>query len=148
MLKTLFLAALLLTADPGLDENLNIPRHWSVVREAGAVSATSPDADALIQISTSEAPGLDAAATAFFSAGGGKSERSWRSPIQGRAALWHRIRTRAGGGEVRGFAVFVADRGKIFQIVAVADAAVYRKYEEILRAAVESFGGAASVLGT
>jgi hypothetical protein len=33
----------------------------------------------------------------------------------------------------------VADRGRVFQIVAVADAAVFRKYEEILKAAVESF---------
>lgn len=145
---TLFLAALLLMVDPELEDALKIPRHWNVVREAGALSATSPDADALIQLSISEAPGLDAAATAFFSKGGGKSERSWRSPIHGQTALWHRIRTGDDGGEVRGFAVFVADRGKVFQIVAVADAAVYRKYEEILKAAVESFGGAASVLGT
>ena len=133
------LLAVLLAAQPGLDRSLKIPRHWNVVHEEKTVSATSPDADALLQVSISEAPGLEAAASAFFSAEAGIPERSWRSPIHGRAALWHRFRAKEGKGDVRGFAVFVADRGRVFQIVAVADAAVFRKYEEILKAAVESF---------
>jgi hypothetical protein len=133
------LLAVLLAAQPGLDRSLNIPRHWNVVHEEKAVSATSPDADALLQISIAEAAGVDAAAMAFFSAEGTKAERSWRSPIHGRTALWYRIRTKEGKENVRGFAVFVADRERVFQIVAVADVAVFRKYEEILKAAVESF---------
>jgi hypothetical protein len=133
------LLAVLLAAQPGLDRSLKIPRHWNVVHEENTVSATSPDADALLQVSRAEAPGLDAAAAAFFSAEGTRAERSWRGPIHGRTALWHRIRAREGKEGVRGFAVFVADRGRVFQIVAVADAAVFRKYEEILKAAVESF---------
>lgn len=124
---------------PDLRFRFRFPRGWKTENEKTSVSAVSPEADALVQITLTGQKTLEAAANAFFEEEGVTRRKSWKKEIHGLPASWNRWDATTGKGSLEGTVAFVSYQGNVFQILALAKADGWDGYEDDVESAISSF---------
>lgn len=124
---------------PDLRFRFRFPHGWKTENEKAFVTAVSPEADALVQITLAEQKTPEAAANAFFEEDGVTREKSWKKEIHGLPASWSRWEATTDDGNLEGTVAFISYQGNVFQILALAKADEWDGYEDDVESAIESF---------
>lgn len=122
---------------PDLRFRFDFPAEWTTINQRQAVAAISPNEDAVVQITLSEAASPDAAAQEFFQQV--NSGRPSSATINGLDAVGGEFIAATEGGRLRGTVAFIAYGGNVYQVLAYAAEGRWNSYSELATGAVESF---------
>jgi predicted Zn-dependent protease len=124
---------------PAMKFQFEFPEGWETSNEKASVSATSPDEDAILQVSLSEKTTLDEAAEEVFQEDGVTEGETWERKIHGFPASWHRLEVKSDDSELHGTVAFVSYQGQVFQILAMAEKDKWKDYRDDLEQTMSSF---------
>ncbi len=105
---------------PALRFSIAFPEGWAKSNQRSAVLAGSPDKDARIQVTLSDASDPSAAQTKFFSDDAIVGGEVWRSEFNGLAGASRAFTIRGEQSTIDGVAAFVANGGRVFQLAGFA----------------------------
>jgi predicted Zn-dependent protease len=125
---------------PELRFELRFPPGWQTSNETSRVVALSPEKNALVELSLSDAGSRDEAARRFSSAEGVAAFGTRRIRVGGLDAVAVDFEApRQQGTPLVGRALFVAHEGRVFEILGIAVQERWRAVERTIGAALESF---------
>ncbi|HVG10123.1 MAG TPA: M48 family metalloprotease [Thermoanaerobaculia bacterium] len=124
---------------PGLRFRIDFPDGWETENQQDAVSAHSPDGEALVQVGLADKPTREEAEEEFYAEEGLSRDRSWENKVHGLPASWSRFEHSEDGSELRGTVAFVEHGDGIFQVLALSGAASWSEQREDLEEAIGSF---------
>ncbi|MGH7550137.1 MAG: M48 family metalloprotease [Gemmatimonadota bacterium] len=103
---------------PGLRLRLEFPSGWTALNQRQQVIAASPQQDAILVLTLSQAPSVDAAARSFDASGSVRTFGSTAGTSHGLPVRVTEFEALARNNTVlRGLAMFVEHRGQIYQLV-------------------------------
>jgi predicted Zn-dependent protease len=124
---------------PDLRFQFEFPRGWQTSNQKQAVSAMSPQRDAVVVVTMAGRNSADAAAREFFSQQGIERGQSWRGDINGLPAVAHSFVAATEQGMLQGVAAFVELGGRVYQILGYAPASRWRSAEAAVTRSINSF---------
>ncbi len=124
---------------PDMRFQLTFPEQWQTQNLTQAVLAMSPQQDAIIQLTLSQASSPDAAAQQFFSQQGLIVGQTSRQAVNGLNAASGTFQAQTEQGVVQGLIVFVSHGGQVFQLLGYSPANRYAQYDRIFQQALRSF---------
>jgi predicted Zn-dependent protease len=124
---------------PDLRFRIEFPEGWETANQKDAVSASDPGGNALVQVSMAEQGARDEAEEAFFSEEGLTQDKSWDKKVHGLPASWSRFAYKDTESELNGTVAFVEYGDKVFQVMALSEAASWKTQQEALEDSVASF---------
>lgn len=124
---------------PDLRFRIDFPPGWETSNQKDGVSASAPGGKGIVQVSVSGKRTRDDAEEEFLSQEGVTEDKSWESKVHGLAASWVRFEHSEGENELRGTVAFVEHESRIFQVLALSDAASWSAQRETLESAIGSF---------
>jgi predicted Zn-dependent protease len=102
---------------PELAFRLSFPRGWQTVNQKQRVAALSPGKDALIEMTLSRHSSAEQAARELLGQQGVQSGGLRRTEVNGFDGVVSEFAVASQQGEVRGVALFLEDRGRVYQLV-------------------------------
>jgi predicted Zn-dependent protease len=124
---------------PELRFRLTFPPGWTTSNTKQAVSAVSPEQDALVEVSLAKQPTADAAARAFLSQQGFTSGYPIRSSVGGLPAVSASFAAATESGTLRGTALFVEHGGAVYRLLGYAPEARWPAVQATAERALQSF---------
>jgi predicted Zn-dependent protease len=124
---------------PELRFRLTFPPGWTTSNTKQAVSAVSPEQDALVEVSLANQPSADAAARAFLSQQGFTSGYPIRSSVGGLPAVSASFAAATESGTLRGTALFVEHGGAVYRLLGYAPEARWPAVQATAERALQSF---------
>jgi predicted Zn-dependent protease len=124
---------------PELEFRFDVPADWQTRNLAQVVLATSPEQDAAVQLTLTEATDPTAAMGRFLGQQGLQAGPPERLTINGLDATAATFQARTEQGSVAGQVAFIAHQGRVFQLVAYAAGERYQRYAGRFGDAIGSF---------
>jgi len=124
---------------PALAFRLRFPEGWPTSNQKSAVSAKSPQNDAMLVLQLASGSSPEEAARSFAAQEGVEASGSWVDRVALGRASSVLFTAQSDGGAVRGGAVFASHGGRVYALVGYAAAEAWSAREPALRAAVRSF---------
>jgi predicted Zn-dependent protease len=118
---------------------LTFPEGWTTANEKQAVSAVSPQQDAVVQLTLAQEPSAAAAASSFFSQLGNAAPAPTRGLVGGLPAVSGPFTAVTENGTLSGDVVFVEHGGGVLRLLAYASEARWSAYREAADRALQSF---------
>jgi predicted Zn-dependent protease len=118
---------------------LQMPPGWRTENLKQAVVAVSPEQDAAIMLGLAPAPSAQQAAQKFFTQNGVRSGGVDATRLNGLPAVIGRFQAQTQNGTVAGVASFIEQDGRVYQMMAYADARRFDVRRNALEQAVASF---------
>jgi predicted Zn-dependent protease len=126
---------------PALAFQMRFPDGWKIQNEKQVVAAMSPNQDAILALSLSNAGSPNEAARQFFSQEGVQQGQAWRDEIGGMNAASYAFAATTQQGQLSGLASWVTHRGKVYQILGYTLADRARNYSNAITGSIASFDG-------
>jgi predicted Zn-dependent protease len=124
---------------PDLEFRFEFPADWQTQNMAQAVAGISPEKDAVIQLTLSDAATPEEAARQFLGQTGIRTEGTSRTAVNGMTAFRAGFAAETQQGILRGLAMFIAYEGRVYQILGYTSSQRLPTYESALRRSLESF---------
>jgi predicted Zn-dependent protease len=124
---------------PELRFRITFPDGWKTSNEQQAVAGTSPEQDALIELSLAQEASTDAAARAFLARQGVSGGYPARASIGGLPAVSAGFAAATDHGTLRGIVVCVEHRNAVYRLVGYAVEARWPGYEPTVERALQTF---------
>ncbi len=125
---------------PNLRFQITMPQGWQYQNQPQAVVAVSPNNDAAIELSLSQAATPSAAAQQFLSQQGVQPGQTSQNSINGQSAVTAVFDAQdSQGTPLRGIATFIAYGGKVYQILGYTAADRIGTYQSAFYSAIGSF---------
>lgn len=124
---------------PDLAFRFRLPESWQRANLAAAVQGVSAEQDAAVELTIVPADSPAAAAQRLFSQEGIAAGRSQETTLNGLRAIVTEFQAQGEGGAVQGYAVHVAHRDGVYQLMAFAPGPRFSARAEELQAIVTSF---------
>jgi predicted Zn-dependent protease len=125
---------------PDLQFQLRFPDGWQHQNMTQAVVGASPDGAAAMQLSVADARDPEDGLRRFGGEAGVKLGAASRRTVSGLPAMAAEFTAETQQGPVRGMAVFVSHRDRVYQIVGYAAASRLGTYSSAISTAIDSFG--------
>jgi predicted Zn-dependent protease len=125
---------------PELRFQIAFPSGWQTSNLTHAVVAVEPRRQAVIELTLAGDQRPGAALARFLAQPGLRQGRTSSQTINGRQAAVAEFQAQAEQGIVEGAIGYVADRGRTYQVIGYAPAAVYSQYVTAVTRAIQSFG--------
>ena len=134
---------------PELAFELRFPQGWRTVNARHQVQGVSPQEDAVLILSLSDAASAAGARDAFLRQAGLIEERRWSESVSGLPAAWGQFRITSEHATFRGVVAYVEYGERLFQLLGYSHFGVWEGRRDAVIAAVRSFGEVTdpSVLG-
>ncbi|MGH7675289.1 MAG: M48 family metalloprotease, partial [Gemmatimonadales bacterium] len=124
---------------PDLAVEITFPSQWRTANQAKAVMAASPKQDAVMSVSLAQQQTPAEAARAFFAQQGITGGPPRQGRINGLAAAGGAFQVQTQQGTVAGSVAFVAQGGKVFQVLGYSTAEGWQAYGPVVGTATQSF---------
>ena len=124
---------------PELRFRLAFPGGWQRQNLARAVTASTEEGDAMLQLTLADTAGPEAAARRFFASGSVESLSSRRTSINDFPAVVAEFRARSGETLLRGLVAFLEDGERTYQLLGATPAPRYGRYASTFRRFVGSY---------
>ena len=126
---------------PDLRFQITMPQGWQFQNQSQAVTAVSPNNDAAIELSLSQASSPSQAAQQFLGQQGVQPGQSSQNSINGQSAVTTTFNAQdSQGTPLQGVAAFIGYGGKVFQILGYTAADRISSYQGAFSGAIGSFG--------
>lgn len=123
---------------PDLRFRLEFPQGWQTQNLAQAVTAVSPQQDAVMQLTLAQGSETQAA-NAFFGQQGIASSQVGRTTINGFPAVTGYFQAQTQDGTVAGVAGFISFDNRTYQILSYTPAQQLQRYDQLFRSSIGSF---------
>lgn len=124
---------------PSLEFQMVFPEGWQTVNQRALVVAQSPQQNAILQLTISQASTLDGAANDFAGLESVTMAQPAPTTINGQAALSGAFEAATDQGTLRGNATFVRYDGNIYELIGYATSGSWATYDRPVHDAVYSF---------
>lgn len=125
---------------PDLRFQITLPQGWQYQNQPQAVTAVSPNNDAAIELSLSQAATPGAAAQEFLNQQGVQPGQTSQNAINGQSAVTAVFDAQSSqGAPLRGIASFIAYGGKVYQILGYTSTDRIATYQSAFYGAIGSF---------
>jgi predicted Zn-dependent protease len=124
---------------PDLKFVLQFPEGWQTLNQVAAVIGVSPEQDAIMQLTLSQAAAPGAAAEEFLSQQGISAGRPQPLTINGLSAVWAEFSAESESGQLAGIAAFLDYDDNVYQILAYGTQQAWSSYASSASAALRSF---------
>lgn len=124
---------------PELEFQLAFPEGWKTQNMAQAVAGVSPEQDAIIQLTLSQAASPEAAAREFAGQQGVQVRGSSRRAINGLSAVWTAFTAQTQQGTLAGLIVYLSYQNRVYQLLGYTSAQRYGAYESTFERSIASF---------
>ncbi len=124
---------------PEMAFELRYPSGWRTVNTRNEVQGISPQEDAAILLSLSDATSPSGARDAFLRESGIVEERRWSESVNGLPAAWGEFRITSEHATFRGTVVFIEHGGRLFRVLGYSHFGAWEARRGDLTAALRSF---------
>lgn len=124
---------------PELRFRLQFPQGWKTQNTKQAVTAISPNKDALVGMTLENARSLQDAAQTFFGQQGIQQGEPWRREIGSFRALSYTFGAQTQNGVLRGVVAWVEDGNRIYRMLGYTSEQRWPQYDRILADTLASF---------
>ena len=124
---------------PDLRFQLRFPQGWQTQNTTQAVTAVSPQRDAIIQLTLAGKGGAEAAARQFFNQQGVRPGQAGRQNLNGLPAIVGQFQAQTQQGVIAGVATFVDYGGTTYQILSYSPAQRFGTYGRLFEQVAFSF---------
>ncbi len=124
---------------PELRFRLAFPAQWRTQNTPQAVVAVTPQQDAVMQLTLSQAPDPVSAARSFLGQQGVQPGQTFQEQINGIPAAGSYFQARTQQGVVEGLVAFFTHQGRTFQLLSYGPQGRYASHDAAVRQAVGSF---------
>jgi predicted Zn-dependent protease len=123
---------------PDLRFRIDFPQGWQTQNLTQAVTAGSPQQDAVMQLTLAEGS-VDQAANSFFGQQGLTATRVSRQTINGMSAVTGYFQAQTEQGTIAGVGAFISYDNKTYQILGYSTSQAFSRYESVFGASIGSF---------
>ncbi|HLB81597.1 MAG TPA: M48 family metalloprotease [Gemmatimonadales bacterium] len=124
---------------PALRFRISLPDGWKTSNARQAVTAVSPEQDAVVELSLAHEASADAAVRAFLGQQGFTGGYPYRASVGGLPAVSAAFAAATDNGTLRGTVVCVEHRGAVYRVVGYAVEARWGGYQATVERALQSF---------
>lgn len=124
---------------PDLRFRMTFPSGWQTFNSKSAVTAQSPQQDAIIELTVAQGSNADQAAQSFLSSQGVQAGTVTRANINGLTASQAPFAASTQNGTLRGQAVFIQYGNNVFQILAYGAEASWTANQPVAQRALSTF---------
>ncbi|MFQ5529303.1 MAG: M48 family metalloprotease [Gemmatimonadota bacterium] len=124
---------------PDLRFQLDFPTDWQRQNSASAVTALSPDEDAILQLTVAADQTPAQAAEEFFAIESVRRTGSANRTINGLPAVMGSFRAATRGGTLEGLVLFIRHRDLTYQVIGYTSSSRFGRYSQVFERFMESF---------
>jgi predicted Zn-dependent protease len=124
---------------PDMAFRIEFPPGWKTSNQKQAVSAVSPQQDAVVALQGAGAPSAQQAAQQFFSQQGVEAGQPWRRQIGGFPAVSYSFRAQTQQGILRGLVAWIEYQNNVFRLLGYTPEGKWPQYERAFAESIASF---------